>query len=40
MNAQSHGYFHVFQVFKSKGIQYKKIRCPGQVVPAGSILKE
>lgn len=27
-------------VFKSKGIQYKKIHCPGQVVPADSILKE
>ncbi|XP_023726429.1 RNA/RNP complex-1-interacting phosphatase isoform X5 [Cryptotermes secundus] len=28
------------EVFKSKGIQYKKIYCPGQVVPADSILKE
>ncbi|XP_069677860.1 uncharacterized protein [Periplaneta americana] len=28
------------QVFMSKGIKYKKINCPGHVVPAGRIVKE
>ncbi|PSN50674.1 Tyrosine-protein phosphatase [Blattella germanica] len=28
------------QVFQKKGIQYKKISCPGQIVPPGTILKE
>lgn len=28
------------EVFRSKGVQYKKIACPGQVIPADKLLKE
>jgi hypothetical protein len=33
-------YFDLFQVFKSNGIQYKKIFCPGRVIPADILLRE